>query len=259
MTNADVHEDATHGHDDAPDPQEEVTPWRHSDVNLTLLFPPFPDPAAAERRPLPPHDPVRARRVVEELGTVAEVLERLPDRPVGDLTWPEVRADLDFVSVGCWGNAVAVFEPALGSDLLCEAMTEEVARQRERHPEARIVGSVELDYGNSYLEDHVVLPTGEEVFAGGWDCDDEEGWSFVGDPEGLLRALGITREEAAEAGFDLDDEPRDRVWSDLGLLALGLHGPLAGGGVEHRRVSTFRVRRSEVGAGNLDDVWLRRF
>lgn len=97
------------------------------------------------------------------------------------------------------------------------------------------------------------------MFVGGWDCDDEDVWSFDGDPEEVLRALGIEREKAAEVGFDLDEEPRDRIWSDLGVMALGLHRPVAGGGVEHRRVSCFRVRRSEEGAGNLGDVWFQGF
>ncbi|WP_275463404.1 DUF6333 family protein [Streptomyces noursei] len=257
MSDADVHGGPVHDDEAEHDPDEEVQLWRPGEVTLTLLFPPFPDPDVTEREPLPAHDPVRARRVVEELGTVAEVLEQLPERPVGDLAWPEVRADLDFVAVGCWGGVVMVFEPALGSDLLREAMTAEVARQRARHPEARIVGSVALDYGNCYLEEQVLLPSGQEVFAGGWDCDDEDGWTFAGDPREVLRAIGVDRETAAEVGFDLDDAPCERAWSDLGVLALGLHRSPAGG-VEERHVSYFRVRRSQEGAANLADVWFAR-
>jgi hypothetical protein len=124
---------------------------------------------------------------------------------------PEVRADLELVAVGCWGNVVHIVDPALGSDLLTDAMTQEVRRQRERHPQARIVGSLEMDYGNSYCEDVVDLPSGENAYAGGWDCDDER--DLLGDPEEVLRAIGVGRGAAADAGFDLDEEPTERVWS----------------------------------------------
>ncbi|REK89278.1 hypothetical protein DY245_15990 [Streptomyces inhibens] len=231
---------------------DEVLPKWGSHAVLTLHFPPFPDPDASGDPALAPHDPVRARQVVEELGTVGEVLEQLPERPIGDVPDPEVRADLELVAVGCWGNVVHIVEPALGSDLLTEAMTEEIRRQRERHPQARIVGSLEIDYGNSYCEDVVDLPGGEKAYAGGWDCDDD--WEFLGDAEEVLRAIGVDRGPAAEAGFDLDEEPRDRVWSDLGTLAIwGLHSGAGG-----RQVSVFRVRRTEEAAFHLEEVWFGR-
>ncbi|MEE4419144.1 MULTISPECIES: DUF6333 family protein [Streptomyces] len=237
---------------------DEVLPKLGSHAVLTMSFPPFPPPGGSDEPGLVPHDPVRARQVVEELGTVEEVLEQLPDRPIADLPYPEVRADLELVAVGCWGNVVHIIEPALGSDLLTDAMTEEVRRQRARHPEARIVGSVDMDYGNSFLEDVVDLPGGVESYAGGWDCDDE--WDVVGDPEEVLRAIGIDREAAAEAGFDLDEEPCDRVWSDLGVLAIwGLPGgPGVGPGAGGRQVSVFRVRRTSGAAFDLEEVWFGR-
>ncbi|GAB7029072.1 DUF6333 family protein [Streptomyces sp. NPDC021749] len=233
---------------------DEVVPKLGSRAVLTLRFPPFPDPGGADEPALVAHDPVRARRVVEELGTVEEVLEQLPDRPLADVPDPEVRADLDLVVVGCWGNVVHITDPALGGDLLTYAMTEEVRRQRERHPEARIVGSVDMDYGNSYLEDVVDLPGGERAYAGGWDCDDE--WELDGDPEEVLRAIGVDREAAAEAGFDLDEEPCDRSWSDLGTLAIWGRGP--GAGAVGRKVSVFRVRRTSGAAFDLEEIWFGR-
>ncbi|MFD8543114.1 DUF6333 family protein [Streptomyces sp. NPDC059649] len=237
---------------------DEVVPKYGSRAVLTLRFPPFPDPDGPEEQALVPHDPVRARQVVEELGTVEEVLEQLPVRLVADMPDPEVRADLDLVAVGCWGNAVHIIDPALGGDLLTYAMAEEVRRQRERHPDARIAGSVEMDYGNSYLLDVVDLPGGVESYAEGWDCDDE--WEFAGDPEEVLRSIGVDREAAAEAGFDLDEEPCDRVWSDLGILAVwGLPGGLGvGPGAGGQQVSVFRVRRTSGAAFDLEEVWFGR-
>ncbi|WP_158713159.1 DUF6333 family protein [Streptomyces sp. NRRL S-1813] len=232
---------------------EEVVPKWGSRAELTLRFPPFPEPDVTVGPASVAHDPVRARQVVEELGTIAEVLEQLPDRPLGDVSDPRVRADLDLVAVGCWGNVVHIIEPALGSDLLTPAMTLEVRRQRARHPQARIVGSLEIDYGNSYCEDVVDLPGGVEAFAGGWDCDDE--WEFSGDPEAVLRAIGVDRGAAADAGFELDEEPLDRVWSDLGNLAIwGLHAGAAAG----LPVSVFRVRRTPEAAIDLKEVWFGR-
>ncbi|WP_310724343.1 DUF6333 family protein [Streptomyces sp. N2A] len=237
---------------------QEVRPKVGSHAVLTLRFPPFPVSGEADEPVMAPHDPVRACQVVAELGTVEEVLEQLPDRLLADFRDPEVRADLDLVAVGCWGNAVHITDPALGGDFLTYAMTEEVRRQRARHPEARIVGSIEMDYGNSFLEDVVVLPGGVEVYAAGWDCDDE--WDFSGDPEEVLRAIGIDREAAAEAGFDLDEDPCDRVWSDLGILALwGLPGGLGvGPGAGGRRVSVFRVRRTSSAASEMEEAWFGR-
>ncbi|MDI3387580.1 DUF6333 family protein [Streptomyces sp. B-S-A8] len=238
----------------APSPTDEVRPKWGSGATLTLLFPPFPNPSRdqpAETSAAPTaHDPVRARQFVAALGTVAEVVEELPCVPATELPMVEVRADLDRVAVGCWGNVVHIVEPALGSDLLTEALAREVDRQRARHAEARIVGSVDMDYGNSYLQDAVVLPSGEEVIAGGWDCDED--WEVVGDPEAVLRALGVDPASAAEAGFDLDERPSQREWPELGVLALGGDRPAWQAG---RQVSVFHVRRTDDAEFHLGEVW----
>ncbi|MDI3405254.1 DUF6333 family protein [Streptomyces cavernicola] len=250
---------------------EEVVPKMGSRATLTLQFPPFPEPDAdadvgagagtgegAEedgQRSVDvsrtPHDPERARQFVAALGTVEAVVEELPSVSLQDFPDPETRADLDRVAVGCWGNVVHIIEPALGSDLLTEALTSEIDRQRTQHPEARIVGSVEMDYGNSYLQDAVILPDGEEVIAGGWDCDDD--WEIVGDAAAVLRKLGVDPARAEEAGFDLDEEPSQRDWSALGSLALGGDGYQASSFGE--KVSVFHVRRTESAEFNLDEVW----
>lgn len=228
---------------------KELFPKWGSHAVLTMWFPPFTEPTVPA-----PHDPVRARRFVEELGTVEEIIEQLPDIDIADVADPRVRADLDLVAVGCWGNMVHIVEPALGSDLLTEALTDETTRQRARHPEARIVGSVDIDYGNSYLQDVVLLPTGEELTAGGWDCDED--WEIFGDAEAVLRAIGVDRSTATEEGFDLDDEPSERDWPVLGTLALG--GGLHPAADSRLKVSVFRVRRTPSARFDLEEVWLGR-
>ncbi|WP_187369913.1 DUF6333 family protein [Streptomyces boluensis] len=239
------------------DGSQEVRPKWGSRAVLTLLFPPFstpdsPTPKGGPDGPsLTPHDPVRARRIVEELGTVEGVIEELPAVSLWDAPEVEVRSDLDRVLVGCWGNVVHIVEPALGSDLLTNALTNETDRQRARYPEARIVGSVDMDYGNSYLEDVVILPGGEELVAGGWDCDDD--WDIVGDPEVILNALGVDRETAAEEGFDLDDEPSERDWPSLGSIALG--GETHPAADSRLKVSVFHVRRTSSARFDLEEVW----
>lgn len=238
------------------DPDEPIKA-KHGDVSLTLLFPPFSASDDADGPlALPPHDPVRARQIVESLGTVEEVLEQLPDRVWADVPQPEVRADLDLVVVGCWGNEVHIVEPALGSDLLARPLDEEIERQRALHPQARIVASVDMDYGNSFLEDAVYLPSGEHVHVFGWDCDDNDGWELYGDPEELLRALGVDRAAAEEAGFDLDEEICERDWPVLGELALA--GSFHGYGAR-LMCSVFRVRHTSSAAFDAEEVWMGRW
>ncbi|MFF4697299.1 DUF6333 family protein [Streptomyces chattanoogensis] len=256
MTNANDH-DVENENEDEDENEDELDPDEDVRVNwsgntLALLFPPFPAPGATDSPALAPHDPVRARRFVESLGTVEEILEQLPDRTWDDVPEPEVRADLDLVAVGCWGNLLQIVDPALASDLIVLAMDEEIARQRERHPQARIVASLTLDYGNTYYEDTVDLPSGESVKAGGWDCDESDGWQVYGDPEEVLRAIGVDRAAAADAGFDLDEEVPQRIWSNLGDLALGGHERYD----DSLPISVFRVRRTKRAAGDLEEVWM---
>ncbi|MFJ9854210.1 DUF6333 family protein [Streptomyces sp. NPDC101150] len=237
--------------DPEDDPHTRVRAW--GSVELTMLFPPFGGPGASGDGVRAAHDPVRARQVVESLGTVEEVLEQLPDRAWEELSAPEVRADLDYVAVGCWGNVTRIIDPALASDLLANCMTREMARQRARHPQARIVGSVDLSYGNAYLEDEVALPGVENVRVFGWDCDEDDDWEVYGDPEEVLRVLGVDRAAAAEAGFDLDDEVSERDWPALGRFALEGFGPRLG-----QLVSVFRVRHTSGAIFERDEVWIDR-
>ncbi|MEU9114489.1 DUF6333 family protein [Streptomyces sp. NPDC048483] len=245
----------TSAHDhDAPtgtDPDEELQAW--GTVELTLLFPPFPAPGEAGGPVLALHDPVRARQVVEALGTVEEIVARLPDRSWEDLPEPETRADLDLVAVGCWGRLVRIVDPALGSSFTVLAMDEEIARQRKRHPEARIVASICLELGVGHEEDTVQLPGGGRVSAVRWDSSDPDAWRVHGDPAEMLRVLGVDRAVAVDAGFDLDAEPRERLWRQLGSLALG---GFSSDDADGRQVSVFRVRRTEQTEGDLEEVWM---
>ncbi|MFI8520496.1 DUF6333 family protein [Streptomyces sp. NPDC085481] len=224
-----------------------VDKWGH--YELTLLFPPFTSTAGTPTPP--PNDPGRARRVAESLGTVAEVVEELPSRALDDLPKPGTRADLDVVAVGCWGDLVLVVDPALASDAVVSAMADEVDRQRALHPDARITGSVFLDAGQEYNEHLLDLPGGPSLRVGGWD--DGDAWTLHGDPEQVLRALGIDPADHGDADVDLDDEPHLVDWDAYLALALG---PQVTDRDRFRlRPSLFRVRRTAEAAAGLTDVW----
>lgn len=227
--------------DDTP-----VDKWGH--YELLLLFPPFTRDAGTEA---PPNDAARARRVVESLGTVAEVLEELPSRALDRLPVPETRAGLDVVAVGCWGGTVLVVDPALAGDAVVAAMAEEVDGQRALHPEARIAGSVRLDAGQEYREFLLDLPGGPALRVGGWG-DDEE-WTVTGDPAEQLRALDVDPDGHGDADVDLEEEPRYVDWDAYGLLALGRQ--VTDGDRSRLRPSLFRVRRTQRAAADLNDVW----
>ncbi|MFI8960678.1 DUF6333 family protein [Streptomyces sp. NPDC053493] len=218
---------------------------------LTLLFPPFtPTGPTLSDAPAPPNDPVRARRVAESLGTVAEVVEELPSRALDDLPSPGTRDDLDVVAVGCWGGLVLVVDPALASDAVVSSMAEEIGRQRALHPDARITGAVFLDAGQEFSEYLVDLPGGPALRVGGWD--DEEEWARHGDPEEILRTLDVDPAGHGE-DLDLDEDPRFVDWD--AFLALALGPQVTDGDRSRLRPSLFRVRRSERGAAALADVW----
>ncbi|MEV0372290.1 DUF6333 family protein [Streptomyces sp. NPDC050636] len=240
------------------DHPDRVRPWRGSTTELMMYFPPFPEPGAIGGPPaLEPHDPVRARRIVETLGTVDEVLEQLPARRRGELEEPTERAELAYVAVGCWGNYVWVSDPALGDYGMGCGMDEEVELQRELNPEARIVGTMHMDYGLNYYQDLVDLPGGRQVDASGWG-DADPGIEVHGDPEELLRAVGIDPASVRDVYMDPEepDDPGYGNWGAYTDLFLGGFGDFGWSATEDLKVSVFRVRRSERAEGDLKEVWL---
>lgn len=234
-----------------------VRAWRGSTTLLTLSFPPFRDPAAPAGPWTPkPHDPIRARRVVESLGTVDAVLEELPVRRTADLEEPEMRADLDYVAVGCWGDLVWISDPALGDYGMGCGMDGEIGVQRALHPEARIVGTMSMDYGLTYCQHAVDLPGGHRLDVSGWI--DAEGLEVTGDPEDLLRVIGIDPATVRDTYAD-PDEPDNIDWCDWDRYTdffVGGFADIDWSTQQDLRASLFRVRRSESAQGDLAEVWL---
>ncbi|TJZ52905.1 hypothetical protein FCH28_17170 [Streptomyces piniterrae] len=240
------------------DHPDRVRPWRGSTTELMLYFPPFPEPGTSAGPPvLEPHDPVRARRIVETLGTVDEVLEQLPDRRREDLAEPEERAELAYVAVGCWGNYVWISDPALGDYGMGCGMDPEVERQRELNPQARIVGTMHMDYALNYYQDVVVLPGGQRLDASGWG-DADPGIEVYGDPEEVLRAAGFDPASVTDRYIDPEepDDPGCAYWSSYTDLFLGGFGDIEWHVRDELTVSFFRVRRSERAESDLEEVWL---
>ncbi|MGW8975038.1 DUF6333 family protein [Streptomyces platensis] len=250
-TEADTYDGAWVDHPDL------VRAWRGSTTLLTLSFPPFREPAAAAGPWAPePHDPVRARRVVESLGTVDGVLEELPARRTADLEDPEMRADLDYVAVGCWGGIVWISDPALGDYGMGCGMDQEVGVQRALHPEARIVGTMSMDYGLTYRQHVVDLPGGHQLDVSGWI--DAEGLEVTGDPEEMLRVIGIDPASVRDRYTD-PDEPDNIDWCDWDCYTDFFVGGFADTDPSTHQglwASLFRVRRSESAQGDLAEVWL---
>ncbi|MFI9047916.1 DUF6333 family protein [Streptomyces sp. NPDC053427] len=228
-------------------------------TELTLLFPPFrASGARGGPSPSEAHDPVRARRTVETLLTVDAVLEQLPDRRKQDLRSPEVRADLDLVAVGCWGNGVQIFDPAWGDNGLTGALLNEVGEQRRLNPQARIVGWVDMDYGLHFTRHVVNVPEGAALSVEGWDSG--EGWTVRGDPEEVLRAAGIDPASVRERYIRLEDaddpdDPGDRYLHDWDAYAGLFHEGFDDLGDPDLKVSVFRVRRTRRAESDIREAW----
>ncbi|MFG2290924.1 DUF6333 family protein [Streptomyces sp. NPDC048595] len=260
-----VDADANVGADEKPefvgawvDHPDRVKPWRGSTTELMMYFPPFPEPGTTGGPPaLEPHDPVRARQIVETLGTVDEVLEQLPDRRRNDLVDPTERAELAYVAVGCWGNYVWIVDPALGDYGMGCGMDPEIERQRELNPQARIVGTMHMDYGLNYYQDVVDLPGGRRLDVSGWG-DADPGIEIYGDPEEVLRAAGFDPAAVKDVYIDPEepDDPDCVEWGAYTSLFLGGFTDVGWSALEELKVSVFRVRRSERAAGDLEEVWL---
>lgn len=215
--------------------------------DITVLLPPF----AVDARELPGNDPVRAREFARAFGPVEEVLEELGSRPAGDVLYPAERAELDVMVAGAWGDVLGVSDPALADAGDNTPLLHEVGRLRERYPEARIVGRVEVDCGESHTEDIVWLPDGTLFHASGWPG--MEPWELTGDPHAVAGALGITGRTLEEAGVDLDAGPEEVDWAGFVSLALGDADPWAW---PQPRVSVFRVRHTETATRRMEGLFL---
>jgi hypothetical protein len=232
-------------------PDRKVSGW--GEYTITILRPPFPASTArstlATVAELGPHDPARARQFVETFGTVEAVLEELPlTNTVASAPW--TRADLDIVSVGCWGNVIGISDPALADNGNVEPLLAETTALHRRHPDARIVGGVNVDMGENHTEATVHLPGGASLHYSGWDSDQCD---LTGDPHAILNALGTTAEDLIGQDAELDEEdPSATHWRAFGNLALGPWDPW---NFEAVQISAFRVRHTDDYTLLMEEVW----
>ncbi|MFI9358723.1 DUF6333 family protein [Streptomyces lydicus] len=232
------------------DDPDRVSAPRLSVTRITRIHPPFParyDQHTITRAPA--HDPVRARQVVNELSTVAGVLEELDPVRRRDLGHPQVLADLDYVTVGCWGSAVQITDPAFGEGGITYHLDDAFDAQVKEHPDARITGVCEMGFSETYAKYLVHVPGVPRVSADGWDD-----MYLTGDPVQSLRAIGVTPGEPGSADVSVEDL-EGFVWSAyLDVLASGLHVPFVS---EQLRVSVFKVTRSQDIQDAIEEVWHR--
>ncbi|WP_405808000.1 DUF6333 family protein [Streptomyces sp. NBC_00210] len=215
--------------------------------DITILQPPF----EVDARGLPGNDAVRAREFARSFGAVDEVLEELGARPANEVLYPAERADLDVILAGAWGNVLGISDPALADNGNNTPLLYEVGRLRERYPDARIVGRVEVDCGESHTEDIVWLPDGAMFHASGWPGMDP--WELAGDPHAVAAALGITDQMLEDIDVDLDAEPEEVEWADFVSLALGEADPWSWPQPE---ASVFRVRHTETYTRRMERLFI---
>jgi hypothetical protein len=232
-------------------PDRVVNGW--GEYTITVLHPPFPATTGrstlATIAELAPHDATRARQFAEAFGTVDAVLDVLPlTNTVSD--FPATRADLDIIRVGCWGNVIGISDPALADNGNMDPLLTEAESLHKRYPDARIVGAVSNDMGETHFEDTVHLPGGLMLHYSGWDSTL---WDLTGDPHAILRALGITAESLAGQDAELDEEDHSATnWRAFGTLALGPWDPWHFETVE---MSAFRVRHTEDYTFLMEEIW----
>lgn len=162
----------------------------------------------------------------------------------------ETRADLDIIKVGCWGNVISITDPALADSIGDSPLLGASNTLRERYPDARIVGSANVHCGGDHTEDIIQLPGGLMLHAEGWSG--VEPLEVTGDPQAVVRALGISSETLAEEAIDLDGESDEVDWRALGRLALGPCDPW---GRVDLRMSVFRVRHTSSSTFRMEESW----
>ncbi|MFG2095344.1 DUF6333 family protein [Streptomyces sp. NPDC048612] len=230
-------------------PPDRMTRGSGVRYELTVLRPPF----TVEADGLPPNDPERAAEFARSLDTIDDVIEDLGPRRQSDTITVVTRADLDLVRAGAWGNLMSVSDPAFADDGNGMPLLAEATRLRERFPDARIVGRVEVHCGAEHTEDLVWLPDGTMFHACGWPGD--EPFVVTGDPQAVLSALGITAEalEDLDAYVDLDDEPNQNDWAALATACLAGADPWGRADLD---ASTLRVRHSEHATSHMEALYL---
>jgi hypothetical protein len=231
-------------------PPDRATQGSGSRYELTVLHQPFTVYVAD----LPPNDPERAAEFARSLGTIDDVVEDLGPRARSDMTTIATRADLDLVQAGAWGNLLSVSDPAFADDGNDMPLLAEATRLRERFPDARIVGRVEVHCGAEHTEDLVWLPDGAMFHACGWPGD--EPFVVTGDPRAVMSALGITTEvlEDLDVYFDPDDEPNQNDWGALATACLADADPW---GRADLYASSLRVRHSEHATGHMEALYFK--
>ncbi|MEU9091370.1 DUF6333 family protein [Streptomyces sp. NPDC048428] len=229
-------------------PPEHETRGSGSRYELTVLQPPFTGTVGE----LSPNDEERAAEFARSLGTIDEVIEDLGPRKRSDMLTVATRADLDIVQAGVWGNVMSVSDPAFADDGNDMPLLAEATRLRERFPDARIVGRVEVHCGAEHTEDLVWLPDGTMFHACGWPGD--EPFVVTGDPQGVMSALGITTEglEDLDAYVDLDDDPNQNDWGALATACLGEADPWGRADLD---ASSLRVRHSEHATSHMESLY----
>ncbi|MFG2553232.1 DUF6333 family protein [Streptomyces sp. NPDC048581] len=216
------------------------------DCTLTLLLPPFP----AGTVNFSPHNPEEARHFAEKFNTVEEILEELPPASAADSPALVTRADLDIIKVGCWGNVISISDPALADNIGDVPLLGASTMLRERHPDAMIVGSANVDLGEDRAEHVIQLPDGLMLHTEGWPG--VQPLEVTGDPRAVVRALGISSETLADEAIDLDEESDEIDWRTLCRLALGPYDPW---GRRDLRMSVFRVRHTSSSTFRMEETW----
>jgi hypothetical protein len=221
----------------------------YGEFTIVVVLPPFPPDSRGSLAELAPHDPARARAFAESFPTIEAVLEEHTGTDAIP-TSPRTRADLDLVAVGCRGGVIGISDPALAGDSFDNTLWDVTSALAERHPEARIIGSASIDRGENHSETAIHLPGGLKLYTEGWPGPDQ--FWIEGDPHAIARAVGISAEALAAQYIDLDDEPWTVPWEHFGRQLLGPCHPWGHG----RRMSEFRVRRTEDAALHLEEIWL---
>lgn len=200
-------------------------------------------------------DPGRARQFAEAFGTVDKVLEELESTTAADYDSVVTRADLDLIRVGCWGNVIAIADPALADNGVMCPVLEQTNTLQLRYPDALIVGSAWADCGSSHAEDVIHLPGGLTLHTEGWPTEDSP-YHLSGDLPAVLRALDIDPAILPDEDIHLAQDPRSSNWSALGRLALGRSDPWGRSDLE---MSAFRVRHTESATALMEEKWLFDF